>query len=235
MIGGGMLGALALKEETRTIPIVFAMGADPVEAGVVASLNRPGGNITGISVLDITVAGKRLEALHEFIPQAASLGFLSDPSSTGFTAGEMRELQAAARLMGLELLTVNARDLSEFEGAFARLGREGAKGLVVSSTQLFSDHGTQIVELAARYALPTNYARREPTVAGGLMSLGTDFEDAFRQVGVYTGRILGGEKPADLPIQLVTKMKLIINLKTANALGISFPQTLLVRADEVVE
>jgi putative tryptophan/tyrosine transport system substrate-binding protein len=235
MVGGGMLGALALKEETRTIPVVFVMGADPVESGVVASLNRPGGNITGISVLDIAVAAKRLEALHEFVPRATPIGFLSDPNSTSFSARESKELQAAARLMGVDLVTVNAGDPSEFEVAFGGLGRERAQGLVVSSTQLFSDHAAQIVELAARARLPTIYARREPTLAGGLMSLGTDFADAFRQVGVYTGRILKGEKPADLPVQLVTQMRLTINLNTAKALGIAFPQTLLVRADEVIE
>jgi putative tryptophan/tyrosine transport system substrate-binding protein len=235
MVGGGMLGALALKEETRTIPIVFVMGADPVESGVVASLNRPGGNITGISVLDIAVAAKRLEALHEFVPRATPIGFLSDPNSTSFSARESKELQAAARLMGVDLVTVKAGDPSEFEVAFGRLGRERAQGLIVSSTQLFSDHPARLVELAARARLPTIYARREPTLAGGLMSLGTDFADAFRQVGVYTGRILKGEKPADLPVQLVTQMRLTINLNTAKALGIAFPQTLLVRADEVIE
>jgi putative ABC transport system substrate-binding protein len=235
MIGGGMLGTLALKDETKTIPIVFVMGADPVEAGVVASLNRPGGNITGISVLDIAVAAKRLEALHDLLPGASTIGFLSDPNSPGFTASELKELHSAARLLGVALLTVDARDPGEFEGAFAQLMRERARGLVVSGNQLFSDHAAQLVGLAAQHALPTIYARPEPTLAGGLMSLGTDFEDAFRQVGVYTGRILRGEKPADLPIQLVTKMKLIINLNAAKALGLSFPQTLLVRADEVIE
>jgi putative tryptophan/tyrosine transport system substrate-binding protein len=234
-VGGGTTAALVLKAATQTIPIVFVMGSDPVEAGVVASLNRPGGNITGISALDIAVAAKRLELMHELIPAATTIAFLVDSTARVFSETETRELQVAARTLRLHLLILDINDQSQFEAAFAKLDVDRAAGVVLSSAQLFGDNSDQLVALAARHAVPTIYSRREPTAAGGLMSLGTDFPDAFRQVGVYTGRILKGEKPADLPVQLVTKMQLTINLKTAKALGITFPITLLGRADEVIE
>jgi putative ABC transport system substrate-binding protein len=234
-VGGGTTAALVLKAATQTIPIVFVMGSDPVEAGVVASLNRPGGNITGISALDIAVAAKRLELMHELIPAATTIAFLVDSTARVFSEAETRELQVAARTLRLRLLILDVDHQSQFEVAFAKLDVDRAGGVVLSSAQLFGDNSDQLVALAARHAVPTIYSRREPTAAGGLMSLGTDFPDAFRQVGVYTGRILKGEKPADLPVQLVTKMQLTINLKTAKALGLTFPLTLLGRADEVIE
>jgi putative tryptophan/tyrosine transport system substrate-binding protein len=224
----------AAKAATTSIPIVFQIGVDPVETGVVASLNRPGGNLTGFSVPFTALAGKRLELLHEMVPAATSIAFLVDPERTAFNDAETRELQAAARTLGVQLLVLNARDPSEFEAAFATLAGARAGGLLVSGYQLFGQHADQLVALAARYRVPAIFGSRATAVAGGLMSYaGTD--DVSRQVGVYVGRILKGEKPADLPVQQATKVELIINMKTAKALGIEFPTALLVRADEVIE
>jgi putative ABC transport system substrate-binding protein len=226
---------LAAKAATKSISIVFSMGADPVETGLVASLNRPGGNITGIYNLNTTVGSKRLELLHELVPAATSIAFLVNPTNAVLAETQTRELQVAARTLGLRLLVLNASDPSEFDARFATLVLERAGGLLVGSDALFSNRLDQLIALAVRHRLPTMYARRDATVAGGLMSYGTDYFDALRQVGVYIGRILKGDKPADLPVQQATKVELIINLKTAKALGIAVPLPLLGRADEVIE
>jgi putative tryptophan/tyrosine transport system substrate-binding protein len=233
-VAGGA-GALAAKAAAKSIPIVFQVGFDPVAAGLVASLNRPGSNLTGIFVLNAAAVAKRLEQLHELVLAATTIAYLVNPTNPVFAEAEKRELQVAARTLGLRLLILNASDPSEFEGAFATLVRERAGGLVVSGDLLFFNHTHQLVALAARHAVPAIYGRRDYTVAGGLMSCGPDFYDTARQVGVYTSRILNGEKPADLPVQQSTKVELIINLKTAKALGLTVPQSILLRADEVIE
>jgi putative tryptophan/tyrosine transport system substrate-binding protein len=227
----------AAKEATNSIPIVFQIGVDPVNTGVVASLNRPGGNLTGFSILLTELAAKRLELLHELVPTATSIAVLVDPERIDFNDTEMRELQVAAGILKLQLLVLNARDPSEFEAAFATLVRERAGGLLVSGYQLFGQYSLRLVALAAKYGVPAIYASRVTTAAGGLMSYGGsgDIGDVRRQVGVYAGRILKGERPADLPVQQATKIELAINMKTAKALGVTFPLTLLGRADEVIE
>jgi len=225
--------ALAAKAATKSIPIVFAVGLDPVEAGLVASLNRPGGNLTGIfSPLGATVA-KRLELLHEVVPAATSIAFLVNPANPAIAERETSELQAAALSLGVPLLILNANDPNQFDAAFAHLVRERAGGLLAGTDGLFFTHSDQLVALAARHRVPAIYTRREATAAGGLMSYGTP--NPWREIGVYTGRILKGEKPADLPVQQVTKVELTINMKTAKALGLTFPLPLLGRADEVIE
>jgi putative tryptophan/tyrosine transport system substrate-binding protein len=222
------------KAATKSIPIVFISGNDPVATGLVASLNRPGGNLTGISILNTAVAAKRLELLHELVPTASLLTFVANPTSPTGPEDETRQLQVAARTLGVRLLILNASDPSEFEAAFAALVHERAGGLVVGSSPLFGYNTGQLIALAARYAVPAVYAYREDTAAGGLMSYGTDHLDAYRQAGVYIGRILKGDKPADLPVQLVKKIELVINMKTAKTLGLTVPRALLVRADELI-
>jgi putative ABC transport system substrate-binding protein len=227
--------ALAAKAATKSIPIVFSIGADPVEIGLVASLNRPGSNLTGTYNLNIAMAAKRLELLHELVPTATSIAYLVNPSNAVVTDAETRELQIAARTLGVHLLILNASDPSKFEAVFATLVLERVGALLESSDVLFSNHSDQLVALAARHRVPAMYSYREATAAGGLASYGTDRTDTERRIGVYTGRILKGEKPADLPVQQVTKIQLVINMKTAKALGMTFPLTLLGRADEVIE
>jgi putative ABC transport system substrate-binding protein len=224
--------AVAAKAATQSIPIVFTTGADPVEIGLVASLNRPGGNLTGIANLSIAVAAKRLGLLHELLPAATLIAYLVNPANLVFAEPETNELQVAARTLGVRLLILNASDPSEFEAAFATLVLGRAGGLVVGSDTLFQRYPDQLVALAARYRLPAIYGY---PAAGGLMSYGTDFLGAFRQAGAYAGRILKRERPADLPVQQVTKMGLVINLKTAKALGLTVPETLLATADEVIQ
>jgi putative tryptophan/tyrosine transport system substrate-binding protein len=226
---------LAAKAATNSIPIVFAVGSDPVEARLVASLNRPGGNLTGIANFNIAVMSKRLELLHEYAPSAQSVGFLVNPTNSVFADPETRELQAAARVLGVRLIIFTASTPTELESTFAALVLERVAGLVVSGDPLFSTHVDQIVALATRHRVPTIYDRRNFAVAGGLMSYGTDYPSGWRQAGVYAGRILKGEKPADLPVQQATKIELVINLKTAKAMGLAFPLNFLGRADEVIE
>jgi len=228
-------GALAAKAATQTIPIVFMQGADPVQIGLVSSLNQPDGNLTGIDLFLIEVAAKRLEMLHELVPAAASIAYLGNPTNPIFAETETRAVQVAARNLGVRLLAVNASRSSEIEPAFADLVQQRADALLVSGDGFLGSHYDQLVALAARYAVPAIYGWREVAAAGGLMSYGTDFLAAWRQAGVYTGRILKGERPADLPVQRVTKIELIVNLKTAKALGLTFPLSLLGRADEVIE
>jgi putative ABC transport system substrate-binding protein len=228
-------GALAAKAATQTIPIVFMQGADPVGIGLVNSLNRPGGNLTGIGLLAAETAGKCFELLLELVPKATSIAYLRNPTNPAFAESETRELQTAARAHGVELLIFNASRPNEIDTAFADLVRQRADALQVSSDGFLLTHPDQIVALAARYAVPAVYAWPQYAAAGGLMSYGTNIRDAWRQAGIYTGRILKGERPADLPVQQATKIELVINLKTAKALGITLPLPLLGRADEVIE
>ena len=227
-------GALAAKAATNTIPIVFSIGADPVQLSLVTSLNRPSGNITGIYVLNVAVTGKRLELLRETVPTARVIGYLANPKSAA-TAPETKELREAARALGVELRVLNAANESEIDTAFATLAKERSVPLVVSSDNLFTDRPVRLAVLAARHAIPAICPYREFAAAGGLMSYGTDLADAYRVVGAYAGRILKGAKPTDLPVHQAVKVQLVINLKTAKALGLGVPATVLARADEVIE
>ena len=228
-------GALAAKAATQTIPIVFMQGADAVRIGLVGSLNRPGGNLTGFDLLLAETAGKRLELLLDLVPWARTIAYLRNPSNPVYAESEAREVQAAAQAVGMHLLLVNASRPSEIETAFADLVKQRADALQVSGDGFLLTHPDQIVALAARNAIPAMYAWRQAMAVGGLVSYGTNILDAWRQAGIYTGRILKGEKPADLPVQQVTKIELIINLKTARALSLDVPTSLLLRADEVIE
>jgi len=227
-------GALAAKAATNTIPIVFTIGADPVQLSLVTSLNRPSGNITGIYVLNVAVTGKRLELLRESVPTARVIGYLANPKSAA-TAPETKELHEAARALGVELRVLNAANESEIDTAFATLAKERSVPLVVSSDNLFTDRPVRLAVLAARHAIPAICPYREFAAAGGLMSYGTDLADAYRVVGAYAGRILKGAKPTDLPVHQAVKVQLVINLKTAKALGLGVPTSVLARADEVIE
>jgi putative ABC transport system substrate-binding protein len=227
--------ALAAKAATTSIPIVFETGSDPIDSGLVASLNRPGGNITGIYSLMVSVAAKQVELLHDVVPTAQLLGYLVNQTNAVYAASETKELQIAARRLGLRLLILNATNQSEIETAFTNLVREGAGGLVVGADLSFYNRADWIVAQASRYRVPSIFMWRDAVASGGLIGYGTDFADGWRRVGAYAGRILHGEKAADLPVQQATKMQLAINLKTAKLLGITFPLTLLGRADEVIE
>jgi len=228
-------GALAAKAATQTIPIVFMQGADAVRIGLVGSLNRPGGNLTGFDLLLAETAGKRLELLLDLVPRARSIAYLRNPTNPVYAESEAREVQAAAQALGVRLLLVNASSPTEIETAFADVVQQRADALQVSSDGFLQTYPDQIVALAARNAVPAIYAWRQAMAVGGLVSYGTNILDAWRQAGIYTGRILKGEKPADLPVQQVTKIELIISLKTARALSIDVPTSLLLRADEVIE
>jgi len=227
-------GALAVKAATNTIPIVFSIGADPVQLGLISSLNRPGANITGIYILNTAVMGKRLELLHESVPAARVIGYLANPKSA-VTEPETKELREAARAFGLELRVLNATNEIEIDTAFGRLAKERSVPLVGSTDNLFTDRPVRLAALAARYAIPAICPYREFAAAGGLMSYGSDLADAYRQVGIYAGRILKGARPTDLPVHQAVKVELVINLKTAKALGITFPLPLLGRAEQVIE
>jgi putative tryptophan/tyrosine transport system substrate-binding protein len=231
---GGLVATLAAKAATATIPIVFATGDDPVQLGLVSSLNRPGGNITGASFLLVAVTAKRVELLRELVPSATVIGFLVDPS---FPTADVktREAENAARAHGFELLVLNASREGEIETAFATLLQRRAGALVIDADEFFTSHTKELVALAARYRVPASFQLREAVEAGGLMSYGASFADSYRQAGVYAGRILKGDKAADLPIQQPTKFDLVINLKTAKALGLDVPPLVLARADEVIE
>jgi len=231
--------AQAAKAATQTIPIVFSMGGDPVQEGLVASLNRPGGNVTGVAILGAEVAAKRLELLHELVPKAESIAALvrsEGPDSSDFSRAESKAFQSAALALGVRLLLVNAMKESDIAGALANAVQQHAGALLVGGTQPFAvAQMPQILSLANRYALPTMFLRSNAVVAGALASYGTDALEISRQVGVYTGRILKGEKPGDLPVVQPTKFELAINLKTAKALGLTVPPSLLATADEVIE
>jgi len=228
-------GALAAKAATQTIPIVFMQGANPVQIGLVDSLNRPGSNITGIALLTAETAAKRVELLLELVPKATSIGYLRNPTNPVYAESEAREVEIAARAHGVRLVTVNASRQSEIETAFAELVQQRPDALQVSSDGFLLTYPDQIVALAARYAIPAIYAWPTFATVGGLISYGTNLRDAWRQAGIYTGRILKGERPADLPVEQATTIELAINLKTAKTLGITVPLPLSGRADEVIE
>jgi putative tryptophan/tyrosine transport system substrate-binding protein len=231
---GGSAAAIAAKAATAAIPIVFANGGDPVGLGLVASLNRPGGNVTGVSFLVAALGSKRLELLRELLPTATTIGFLVDPTGPT-TEPETKDMLAAAGALGRKLLVVPASTESEVDVAFASLVRQRADALIVAAQAFFASRHDQLVALSARHAMPAIYDTRGYVAAGGLMSYGTNVADAHRQVGVYAGRILKGDKPADLPVQQSTRFELVINLKTAKTLGLTFPPGVLAIADEVIE
>lgn len=232
---GSTPAALASKAATQTIPIVFFIGTDPVKVGLVASLARPGGNVTGITALVVELLSKALDLMHSLMPADTKIAVLINPANVPQSASERAVIQNAAHVFGARILTLNASSPSEIESAFKTLVSEQIGALVVSGENFFLTQRGLMVELAARHQVPTIYAAREFVLAGGLMSYGTPQADAVRQVGVSTGRILKGEKAADLPVQQVAKIQLAINLKTAKALGLYIPNTLIGRADEVIE
>jgi putative ABC transport system substrate-binding protein len=235
IVAGGDAAAHVAKTATTTIPIVFATGEDPVKVGLVSRLNRPGGNITGISFYNSAdLESKQLEFLREVVPKAAMIGVLVNPTVAAAQSQES-EAQIAARALGLRLFVVNAGSERDFDTAFASLAQQRVEALLIVGNALFTGQRYRLVAVAARYVLPTIYPLREFVTAGGLMSYGGSLTDAYRQVGVYAGRILKGEKPADLPVTLPTKFELVINLQTAKGLGIEIPPMLLARADEVIE
>jgi len=226
---------LAAKAATTTIPIIFELGDDPVRLGLVASLNRPGGNVTGVTQTNVEVAPKRLQLLHELVPTASVMALLVDPSAPTLAEMTTKEVQAAARTLGLELHVLNASTDRDLDVAFTKLIQMRAGGLVIGGGPFLISRSEQLAALASRHAVPTIFQYREFAVAGGLLSYGSDITDSYRLAGNYTGRILKGEKPADLPVQQATKVEMIINLKAAKALGITVPLPLIGRADEVIE
>jgi len=234
IVAAGPEAALAAKAATTTIPIVFVAGADPIAQGLVASLSRPGANVTGSAILTAELAPKQLQLLRELVPNAALFGVLSDPA---YPAAQsiITDLLAAARTLGLQLIVVNARTDSDLEAVFATFSQQHVGAVLVSASSFFNRRMEQLAALAARHALPAIFSFREFALAGGLMSYGSSLGYAFHQAGIYTGRILKGEKPADLPVMQPTKFDLVINLKTAKALGLTMPETLLATADEVIQ
>jgi putative ABC transport system substrate-binding protein len=231
---GGDPTVLAAKRATTTLPIVFTMGGDPVALGLVASLNRPGGNVTGITQITVLLDPKRLEVLHELMPGIAVVAILRNPTNANAET-QVQSLQAAARTMGIELRFVSAASEREIDAAFAMLAEIRIGALVVASDPFFNGRRQQIVAQATRLAVPAIFHQREFALDGGLMSYGTSVTDMYRQAGIYTGRILRGENPADLPVQQSTKVEFVVNLKTAKTLGLTFPLPLIGRANEVIE
>ena len=231
----GIPPILAAKAATSTIPIAFMAGVDPVEFGLIASLNRPGGNITGVAILSAELAGKRLELLHELVPTAAVVALLVNPTNLAATESETRSLEDATRSLRLQLQILPASTASEIDAAFGALVKLKAGALVVSGDPFFTNQRAQIVALAARHAIPAIYIWREFATAGGLMSYGANLADMHRLARIYTGKVLRGAQPGDLPVEQLTKVELVINLKTAKTLGLTIPLTLSGRADEVIE
>ena len=231
---GGLNSVLAAKAATSTLPIVFETGVNPVEFGLVASLNRPGGNLTGITQLNTELIPKRLELLHEFAPAVTSIGLFVNPSNPSSEV-VTKQAQLAAQVLGVRLVVLYVGSRSDFEGAFATLVEQRAGALMSAADRIYFDQLDHFIALAARHGLPVIYPFHEATRLGGLMSYGADPLDALRLAGIYAGRILKGEKPADLPVQQSTKVQFAINLKVAKALGITFPTALLIRANEVIE
>jgi len=234
IVAAGTPATLAAKAATTTIPIVFGTGVDPVATGLVASLNRPGANLTGIANLATELAPKQLQLLREFLPNTAVFGVLADPAFPA-TPSIIADLQAAARVLGLQLIVRNARADSELETGFTAFSQDRVDAVFVCVSTFYIRLTQQLPALAARHALPAIYPYREFALAGGLMSYGSSVGYAYRQAGIYIGRILKGEKPADLPVERATKVELVINLKTAKALGLTIPETLLATADEVIQ
>jgi len=232
---GSGAAALAAKAATTTIPIIFETGLDPVAVGIVRSLSRPEGNITGITSLNAVVTPKGPELLHEMVPNARSFAVLVNPNNPVNTDSNMKSLEAPSRALGLQLHILNAGGERDFETAFAKIIELQVGGLIISADTVFNGRARQLAALTLRHAVPAVHSVREFAVSGGLMSYGGNIKETHRQAGIYTGRILKGEKPADLPVQQVTKVEFVINLKTAKALGLSVPKTLIGRADEVIE
>ena len=234
IVAGPLPAALAAKAATADIPIVFAIGGDPVKSGLVASLNRPDGNVTGVSFFTTTLEPKRLELLQEVSPNVAVIAMLLNPKSLDYE-NQVRDVQTAARSIGQQIVVLNASSEHDIENAFATIVQQRVGAILIGSDPFFTDQRNQLVALAALHGVPAIYQWREFTEAGGLMSYGTSLTDAYRSVGNYVGRILKGTKSADLPVQQSTKVELVINLKTARALGLTFPLPLSGRADEVIE
>jgi putative ABC transport system substrate-binding protein len=232
---GGLPPTLAAKAATTTIPIVSLVGDDPVRIGLVTSLARPGGNITGINVLTNEMAGKRLELLRELVPQAARVAVLVNPANVGGIEIQLKDVEAAARAIGLQIQIHNANTSAEIDAAFETMSRERPDAVFVTSSAFLNGRRVQLAQLAAFHRLPASYGGSEYVEAGGLMSYGTNIVDGYRQVGIYTGRILNGAKPADLPVVQSSKIELVINAQTARMLGLTVPDKLLVAADNVIE
>lgn len=234
-VPGSGFAALAAKAATKTIPIVFEIGLDPVTSGLVGSLNRPEGNVTGITSLNLDVTPKGLELLRELLPQAKSFGVLINPANRVNAALITKGMENSFRAMGIQIQFINVSAESEFENVIVKFAQSGPGGLILGGDPLFNTRGPQLAALTLKYAVPAVHTVREFAVSGGLMSYGGNIKDTHRRAGIYTGRVLKGEKPADLPVQQATKVELCINLKTAKALGLNVPNTLIGRADEVIE
>jgi len=233
--GGTIWATISAKAATATIPIVFTTGSDPVALGYVASINRPGGNVTGVSFLAAQLLAKRLELASQLVPKDAVIGFLGRPRREPRYAADKKQIETAAAALGRKLLFLDVADEPDLESAFATAVRQHVGFLIPHNDPFFNSHRSALIALAARHALPTVYEARDSVTAGGLISYGTSISDAYRKAGVYVGRILKGEKPADLPVEQSTRYELIINLKTAKALGLTIPPAVLARADEVIE
>lgn len=234
IVGASVPATRAATAATSSIPIVFVIGIDPVSAGLVSSINRPGGNVTGVSFYDVPVVGKRLALLRELVPKAEIIAVLQDPNSPGFEL-ENREIEATARSLGQKIVAVKVGSEQEIGAAFLTIQKAGAGALLVGAGPFFNARRNQLVGLAALYAIPASYVFSGSVAAGGLMSYGASIVDAYRRAGVYVSRILKGEKPSDLPVELPTKYQLVINLKTAKVLGLSVPNSMQILADELIQ
>ena len=234
-VPGSTPGALAAKAATQTIPIVFAFGSDPVRIGLITSLSRPGGNVTGVTLLGAELAPKQLELLHVLVPAATTLALLVNPTSPALAETQSKDLQAAARTLGLQLRILHASTDRDIDTAFAALSQLRVGGLVIGSDAFFTSRVQKLADLSASHSIPAIYWQREYAMAGGLISYGSSYIDAYRRAGRYTGRILKGEKPSEMAVQQATKVELILNLKTAKKLGLTFPRSLLERADDMIE